>query len=66
MRSGRCGDEAAVGKTQEEPFQLSFNDRLKAGLSSLHITSGSGLLLVQKLFELLSLSAPVGPYLADR
>ena len=29
MGLGRCRGGAAVGETQEEPFQLSFNGRLK-------------------------------------
>ena len=59
MRSGRCGGGAAVGETQEEPCQLSFNGQLKIDFQGSRVTSDGGLLLVRELDERLGFGALV-------
>ena len=62
---GRCGGGAAVGETQEEPFQLSFNGQLKIDFQGSRVTSNGGLLLVRELDERLGFDALIERYLAD-
>jgi hypothetical protein len=57
MRLGRCGGRAAVGERQEQPFQLSFNGRLKVDFQGSRVTSDGGLLLVRELDERLGFGA---------
>jgi len=38
-----------VGERQEQPFQLSFNGRLKVDFQGARVTSDAGLLLVREL-----------------
>ena len=54
---GRCGGRAAVGERQEQPFQLSFNGRLKVDFQGSRVTSDGGLLLVRELDERLGFGA---------
>src|ERR1700730_711231 len=65
MRLGRCGGGAAVGERQEEPFQLSFNGRLKVDFQGSRVTSDGGLLLVRELDERLGLGELIERHLAD-
>src|ERR1700726_3412542 len=65
MGLGRCGGGAAVGETQEEPFQLSFNGQLKVDFQGSRVTSDGGLLLVRELDERLGFGALIERYLAD-
>jgi len=46
-----------VGETQKEPFQLSFNGRLKFDFQGPRVTSDGGLLLVRELDERLGFGA---------
>jgi hypothetical protein len=55
MRLGRCGAGAAVGETQNRPFQLSFNSSLKVDFQGARVTSDGGLILVRELDERLGL-----------
>jgi hypothetical protein len=57
MRAGRCGGGAAVGERQEQPFELSFNGRLKVEFQGSRVTSDGGLLLVRELDERLGFGA---------
>jgi len=54
-----------VGETQKEPFQLSFNGRLKVDFQGSRVTSDGGLLLVRELDERLGFSALIQRHLAD-
>src|ERR1700686_836889 len=65
MRAGRCGGGAAVGETQEEPFELSFNGQLKIDFQGSRVTSDAGLLLVRELDERLGFGALIERHLAD-
>src|SRR5271169_6220635 len=65
MRAGRCGGGAAVGERQEQPFELSFNGRLKVDFQGSRVTSDGGLLLVRELDERLGLGALIQRHLAD-
>src|SRR5258707_10782342 len=65
MRLGRCGGGAAVGETQEEPFQLSFNGQLKIDFQGSRVTSDGGLLLVRELDERLGFGALIERHLTD-
>jgi hypothetical protein len=65
MRSGRCGGEEAVGETQKQPFQLSFNSSLKVDFQGSRVTSDGGLVLVRELDERLALSELVDRHLSD-
>ena len=49
MRSGRWGGGAAVGETQKQPFELSFNSRLRVDFQGSRVTSDGRLLLVREL-----------------
>src|SRR5713101_2178743 len=60
MRVGRCGGGAAVGETQQRPFQLSFNGSLRVEFQGARVTSDGGLILVRELDERLGLSALMG------
>ena len=40
---GRCGGGAAVGETQKQPFELSFNSRLRVDFQGSRVTSDGGL-----------------------
>jgi hypothetical protein len=62
---GQCGGGAAVGETQKEPFQLSFNGRSKVDFQGSRVTSDGGLLLVRGLDERLGLGALIERHLAD-
>jgi hypothetical protein len=57
MRLGRQRGGAAVGETQTEPFQLSFNGALRAAFQGARVTSDGGLLVVLELDERLGLGA---------
>jgi hypothetical protein len=46
-----------VGERQEQPFQLSFNGRLKVDFQGSRVTSDGGLLLVRELDERLGFGA---------
>src|ERR1700738_342687 len=65
MRSGRCGGEEAVGETQKQPFQLSFNSSLKVDFQGSRVTSDGGLVLVRELDERLGLSELVDRHFSD-
>src|SRR5271169_2323065 len=65
MRAGRCGGGAAVGERQEQPFELSFNGRLKVDFQGSRVTSDGGLLLVRELDERLGLGALIQRHLTD-
>src|SRR5258707_10272820 len=65
MRSGRCGGGAAVGETQNRPFQLSFNSSLKVDFQGSRVTSDGGLVLVRELDERLGLGKLVDHHLSD-
>src|SRR5713226_6623191 len=65
MRLGRCGGGAAVGERQAQPFQLSFNRRLKVDFQGSRVTSDGGLLLVRELDERLGFGALIERHLAD-
>jgi Transposase DDE domain group 1 len=54
-----------VGERQEQPFQLSFNGRLKVDFQGSRVTSDGGLLLVRELDERLGLGALIERHLAD-
>jgi hypothetical protein len=57
MGLGRCGGGAAAGEREEQPFQLSFNGRLKVDFQRSRVTSDGGLLLVRELDERLGFGA---------
>ncbi len=65
MREGRCGGGAAVGETQQRPFQLSFNSSLLVEFQGARVTSDGGLILVRELDERLGLSALMERHLMD-
>src|SRR6266446_6903557 len=65
MRSRRCGRGAAVGETQDRPFQLSFNSSLRVDFQGARVTSDGGLLVVRELDERLRLSDLVDRHLSD-
>src|ERR1700687_471032 len=65
MRLGRCGSGAAVGERQEQPFQLSFNGRLKVDFQGARVTSDGGLLLVRELDERLGFGELMERHLTD-
>src|SRR6266446_8042336 len=65
MRSRRCGRGAAVGETQDRPFQLSFNSSLKVDFQGSRVTSDGGLVLVRELDERLGLGELVDRHLSD-
>ena len=65
MRLGRCGGGAAVGERQEQPFQLSFNGRLRVDFQGARVTSDGGLLLVRELDERLGFGELIERHLTD-
>ncbi len=65
MRSERSGGGEAVGETQKQPFQLSFNSSLRVDFQGARVTSDGGLILVRELDERLGLSALMQRYLID-
>ena len=54
-----------MGEAQEQPFQLSFNGRLKVDFQGSRVTSDGGLLLVRELDERLGFGALIQRHLAD-
>ena len=65
MRSGLCGGRVAVGERQEQPFELSFNGRLRVDFQGARVTSDGGLLLVRELDERLGFGELIERHLAD-
>src|ERR1700739_631674 len=65
MGLGRRGGDAAVGERQEQPFELSFNRRLRVDFQGSRVTSDGGLLVVRELDELLGLGELIERHLAD-
>jgi Transposase DDE domain group 1 len=65
MQSGLCGGKAAVGERQEQPFQLSFNGRLRVDFQGARVTSDGGLLLVRELDERLGFGEFIKRHLTD-
>jgi len=65
MRLGWHGGGAAVGETQNRPFQLSFNSSLKVDFQGARVTSDGGLILVRELDERLGLSELMNVHLSD-
>jgi Transposase DDE domain group 1 len=65
MRSGLCGGGVAVGERQEQPFQLSFNGRLRVDFQGARVTSDGGLLLVRELDERLGFGELIERHLTD-
>jgi len=65
MQSGLCGGGAAVGERQEQPFELSFNGRLRVDFQGSRVTSDGGLLLVRELDERLGLGELIERHLTD-
>jgi hypothetical protein len=65
MRTGRCGGGAAVGERQEQPFELSFNGRLRVDFQGARVTSDGGLLLVRELDERLGFGELIERHLTD-
>ncbi len=65
MGAGRCGGGAAVGERQEQPFELSFNGRLKVDFQGSRVTSDGGLLLVRELDERLGFGELIERHLTD-
>ena len=65
MRSGLCGGGAAVGERQEQPFELSFNGRLRVDFQGAGVTSDGGLLMVRELDERLGFGELIERHLTD-
>jgi Transposase DDE domain group 1 len=65
MGLGRSGGGAAVGERQEQPFELSFNGRLRVDFQGARVTSDGGLLLVRELDERLGFGELIERHLAD-
>jgi len=55
----------AVGEMQEQPFELSFNSRLRVDFRGSRVTSDSGLLLVRELDERLGFGELIERHLTD-
>ena len=55
----------AVGETQNQPFQLSFNSSLKVDFQGSGVTSDGGLVLVRELDERLGFGELIERHLAD-
>ena len=66
MCSGRCGGDEAIGETQQQPFQLSFNSALRVEFQGARVTSDGGLIRVRELDERLGLSELMDRHLSDR
>ena len=56
----------AVGETQEQPFQLSFNSSLRVEFQGARVTADGGLLFVRELDERLGFGEPIDRHLRDR
>ena len=54
-----------MGKTQNRPFQLSFNSSLKIDFQGSRVTSDGGLVLVRELDERLGFGELVDRHLRD-
>jgi len=65
MGLGWCGGGAAVGERQEQPFELSFNGRLRVDFQGARVTSDGGLLLVRELDERLGFGELIERHLTD-
>src|ERR1700739_1792965 len=65
MGLGRRGGDAAVGERQEQPFELSFNRRLRVDFQGSRVTSDGGLLLVRELDERLGFGELIERHLTD-
>ena len=65
MRWWRWGGGAAVGETQKQPFELSFNSRLRVDFQGSRVTSDGGLLLVRELDERLGFGELIERHLTD-
>jgi len=55
----------AVGERQEQPFELSFNGRLRVNFQGARVTSDGGLLLVRELDERLGFGELIERHLTD-
>jgi hypothetical protein len=55
----------AVGERQEQPFELSFNGRLRVDFQGARVTSDGGLLLVRELDERLGFGELIKRHLTD-
>ena len=65
MRSHQRGGGAAVGERQEQPFQLSFNGRLRVDFQGARVTSDGGPLLVREPDERLGFGELIERHLTD-
>ena len=54
-----------MGERQEQPFQLSFNGRLRVDFQGARVTSDGGLLLVRELDERLGFGELIERHLTD-
>jgi len=54
-----------VGETQKQPFELSFNSRLRIDFQGSRVTSDGGLLLVRELDERLGFGELIERHLTD-
>jgi len=54
-----------MGEAQNQPFQFSFNPRLKVEFQGSRVTSDGGLILVRELDERLGFSALIAQHLTD-
>ncbi len=54
-----------MGERQEQPFQLSFNGRLRVDFRGARVTSDGGLILVRELDERLRLGELIERHLTD-
>jgi Transposase DDE domain group 1 len=54
-----------VGETQKQPFELSFNSRLRVDFRGARVTSDGGLLLVRELDERLGFGELIKRFLTD-
>jgi hypothetical protein len=54
-----------VGETQKQPFELSFNNRLRVDFQGARVTSDGGLLVVRELDERLGLGELIERHLTD-
>ena len=55
----------AVGDTQKQPFELSFNSSLKVDFQGSRVTSDGGLVLVRELDQRLDFGELIVRHLAD-
>src|SRR5713101_8806374 len=60
-----CGGGHAVGDSQNQPFQLTFNRLLRVAFQGSRVTSDGGLLLVRELDERLHLTGLIQNHLVD-